>query len=77
MHTFTKQVTFTPLSKGKYRCNQTGRVMTQKEILSHVSSFLATGRDTAIGVTPAQKTRTAPKRAKGEKHPSKYRTKHR
>jgi len=73
MHTFTKRVTFTPLSKGHYRCNQTGKVMTQREILSHVSSILAGAGSAAIGVSPKQQPSSTPKRAKGEKHPSKHR----
>jgi len=77
MHTYIKRVTFKPLSGGRYRCNQTGRVLTQKEILSHVSSILAGGKDVAVGVSPIQKGTASPKRSKGEKHASKYRAKHR
>ena len=77
MHTFTKRVTFTPLSRGRYRCNQTGKVMTQGMILSHVSSILAGGRNAAVGMTPKQQPPSTTRRAKGEKHPSTYRAKHR
>jgi hypothetical protein len=76
MHTFTKRVTFTPLSKGKYRCNQTGRVLTQREILSCVSGVLAGHEHAIIG---RKGPNAPPKKAKGSDtaHPSKYRAKHR
>jgi len=36
MHSYTKSLTFTPLSRGRYRCNQTGQILTQRQILSFV-----------------------------------------
>ena len=41
MHTFTEDPTFHSLKKGRYRCNQTGQVITQKEISSYLSRYLA------------------------------------
>lgn len=75
MHTMLKQVTFKPLSKGRYRCNQTGKQVTQRDILSYMNQVLggnvtvAVGRDTQS--SPKKKTGT------GSAHPSKYRAKKR
>lgn len=74
MHTFTKKVTFAPLSRGRYRCNQTGQVMTRKQILAYVSDIVAGGSGTTV---IAQAKGAPPKKSGGQKHPSKYRTKHR
>ena len=41
MHTFVKKITFKPLAGGMYRCIQTGKVMSQKQIPSYVSEFLS------------------------------------
>ena len=63
MHTFTGRVTFTPLSRGRYRCNQTGKVVTRKQILAQVSEYLASGRDAAIGVSQPRQSTNVPKQA--------------
>lgn len=70
MHTFTQAVTFTPLSRGRYRCNQNGQVLTQKEILGFVHSLLKTGSApvTTIGTGP-------PKKKAKTDHVSKYQNK--
>ncbi len=73
MHTYVKKVTFKPLSRGRYRCNQTGRILTKTQILSYVYQYLTQGdvAPAAIGVSnrPAKKQATSA-------HPSKYRSKH-
>ncbi len=75
MHTFIKRVTFKPLSGGRYRCNQTGKVLTRSQILSYVSGSLAGNTATVVGRAD---TSTPPKKKNaGFTHPSKYRAKHR
>jgi hypothetical protein len=75
MHSYTKRVTFTPLSRGRYRCNQTGQTLTQKEILGHVNSMLKGNDHVVVG---RQEHAKPQREKKGEiTHPSKYRAKHR
>ncbi len=73
MHTYTKRVTFTPLKKGRYRCNQTGETLTQREILAYVSRFIGGGGG-IIGRSN-QKSSPPKKKAGGTSHPSGYRAK--
>ncbi len=69
------KLTFKPLSRGRYRCNQTGTIMTQRQILAYVSGFLATGHEVKIAPTHSPSP-NAPAEEKKQDHPSKYRTKH-
>jgi hypothetical protein len=75
MHTFTKRFTFAPLSKGRYRCNQTGAILTQKQILNYVYVYLKTGQAPVLKVSSGPKN-SPPKKAQTN-HPSKHRSKHR
>jgi len=59
MHTMT----FKPLSGGRYKCNQTGVIMTQKQILSYMNSILSQRGSAAINATPPRsKKNSSPKR---------------
>lgn len=72
MHSYDKKVTFTPLSRGRYRCNQTGQILTKAQILSYVYQYLTEGR--APNVLKVQ--HQPPKKKEVSNHPSKYRKKH-
>lgn len=74
-HTTVKRVTFHPLSGGRYRCNQTGKVVTQREILSYINQVLGGNTTVAIG----RETQSPPKKKTNgsSSHPSKYRAKKR
>lgn len=73
MHSYTKSLTFTPLSKGRYRCNQTGQILTQKQILAYVYGYLRSGQAPVMKVSAGSKP---PKKA-AKQHASKYRSRHR
>lgn len=73
MHSYTKSLTFSPLSKGRYRCNQNGQILTQAQILNYVYSYLRSGQAPVLRVAGDQKP---PKKAK-KQHSSKYRNKKR
>ena len=62
------KVTFKPLSGGRYRCNQTGMVMTQRQILSYVNGLMHGNDHVSVGYQPPQKN-------KKTKHRSQYRRK--
>ena len=74
MDTLTKELTFKPLSRNRYRCNQTGQVMTQSQILSYVHDILNGGNGNIV-VNHSANSPT--KKKPGTKHPSKYRSKKR
>lgn len=73
MHSFTKSLTFTPLSRGRYRCNQTGQILTQRQILSFVYTTFRGGQAPVMKVSAGGKP---PKKA-AKRHASKYRSKKR
>lgn len=70
-HHTVKVLTFTSLANDRYRCNQTGELVTRADILRTVSNYAAGNRTVSVkqGQNPAAKRR-------GMKHPSKYRAKH-
>ncbi|MFZ2253283.1 MAG: hypothetical protein WAW13_03905 [Minisyncoccia bacterium] len=71
-----KTLTFKPLSGGRYRCNQTGELKTQRQILAYVNSFLSNG-SVAVGVASGNTHKgQPPKKKKDAAHSSKYRAKH-
>lgn len=73
MHTYTQELTFKPLKGNRYRCNQTGVVMTKGQILAYVYNYLNTGQTIKINQTPAKpRSKSEPK-----KHDSKYQRKQR
>lgn len=71
-----KKLTFKPLSGGMYRCNQTGKIMTQRQIEAYVSNALAMG-SIAVGIASGNTHKgQPPKKKKDAAHPSKYRARH-
>ena len=74
MHSLDKKVTFKPLSRGRYRCNQTGQIVTKAQILSYVYQYLTQGEVAPLSV---KVTRQSSKKQSVSTHPSKYRSKHR
>ncbi len=80
MHTFVKKITFKPLAGGMYRCIQTGKVMSQKQIPSYVSSFLSNGNSGGQGAIlriSGTQPNAPKKNAPPTTHVSPYRNKHR
>jgi len=73
MHTFTKAITFAPLSNGRYRCNQTGRIVTQAQILSYVYQYITQGNSDP---TPLRVSPSSPRKNTSSNRASKYRSKH-
>jgi hypothetical protein len=73
MHSYEKKVTFTPLSRGRYRCNQTGQILTKAQILSYVYQYFTQGSAPIITKIQHQ----SPKKKTVSDHPSTYRSKHR
>jgi hypothetical protein len=70
-HTF-KQLSYTPLSDGWYRCNQTNQRLRQPQILGHLSNILGGGSGTTV-----IKRGPPPKKTLGQRHSSKWRQKQR
>jgi hypothetical protein len=73
MHTFTKSLTFTPLSKGRYRCNQSGQILTQKQIIGYVYGSL---NSVAAKILKIGHGSSKPPKKAQKPHPSKYASKH-
>lgn len=74
MHTFNKAITFTPLSRGRYRRNQTGQILTKAQILFYTYQCLTQGDGTPVKIhlqPPPQK-----KKKPVSTHASKYKKKH-
>jgi hypothetical protein len=61
--------TFKPLSRGRYKCNQTGQVLTQRQILNGLYEQF-TGQKASIKVGASGPAKKSPK-----KRSSKYATK--
>ena len=61
--------TFKPLSRGRYRCNQTGQILTQKQILKNVyEQFSNQSASIKVGAT-------GPAKKRPQNRSSKYRAK--
>jgi hypothetical protein len=66
-------LTFKPLSRNRYRCNQTGQILTKSEILSYVLQCFNIGVTTRIKSAPNVSSQ---KPNRSNTHASKYRQKH-
>jgi hypothetical protein len=64
---------FTPLSGGRYRCNQTGDIVSKKQLDSYRSAFEKNSPAAASQVLTAAKHKPLPKEYGG--HKSRYRNK--
>jgi hypothetical protein len=58
MNTNGKRLTFTPLARGRYRCNQTQEVLTQKQILGYVMGLLAREKLAALSMSKSRTSKT-------------------
>ncbi len=71
-HHTIKKLSYTPLSDGWYRCNQTNQKLRQSQILGHLSNIIAGGSGTTV-----IKRGPPHKKTVGQRHPSKSRQKQR
>lgn len=73
MKAHINDLTFKPLSRNRYKCNQTGQILTKSQILSYILQCFNTGVVTRI--RPSNPN-PATKQKESKKHASKYRSKH-
>lgn len=63
--------TFKPLSRGRYKCNQTGQILTQRQILRNVyEQFTGESPNMKVGAS-------GPSKKPSQNRASKYRSKQR
>lgn len=71
------EVTFKPLSRGRYRCNQTGAVITKSMIPAYTNALLAQGKKAAEAlVIQVHHNPPSKPHEHSHEHHSKYRNKH-
>ncbi len=69
-HETIRRLSYTPLEGGWYRCNQTMQKLRQSQILGHLNNIIGGGSGSIV-----IRRGSPPKKATGQRHPSKYRQK--